>query len=49
MEGVLAELQKFQTTKTTVNIDISLAIFSNEIKYVTKDGTTAFNALEAER
>lgn len=49
IESVVAELKQFESQHTSLSIDVSFAIFSNEVKYVTRTGVINFNAYDAER
>ena len=50
VEGVVAELSQFQSQhRSSLNIELSFAVFSDEVKYVTQTHVVTFDASNAEQ
>ena len=50
VEGVVAELSQFQSQhSSSLNIELSFAVFSDEVKYVTQTQVVNFDASNADR
>ena len=47
VEEVVGEFKKFQDQHDSVNIEISFAVFSNDVRYVTRTSTVEFNSYDA--
>ena len=47
VEEVVGEFKKFQDQHDSVNVEVSFAVFSNDVRYVTRTSTVEFNSYDA--
>ena len=47
VEEVVGEFKKFQDQHDSVNIEVAFAVFSNDVRYVTRTSTVEFNSYDA--